>query len=179
MQQVIEEEQKKPLQVSKEFITSYEAQERKEEERLDHEVERHIDVLKRLRNKVRRGGLGLGARSFEEGIVGREESDQMEQANVLKKRNQIDGLRTTGDAGFLFLLLLVLGFLLWGPPPHSHTHSFGSVFFLLLLLLLLLLLMLMLLFILSRFDSDWTSEVASSTAFKKYAESNLLSLPPS
>ena len=65
MQQVIEEEQKKPLQVSKEFITSYEAQERKEEERLDHEVERHIDVLKRLRNKVRRGGLGLGARSFE------------------------------------------------------------------------------------------------------------------
>lgn len=58
MQQVIEEEQKKPLQVSKEFITSYEAQERKEEERLDHEVERHIDVLKRLRNKVRRAGSG-------------------------------------------------------------------------------------------------------------------------
>ena len=85
MQQVIEEEQKKPLQVSKEFITSYEAQERKEEERLDHEVERHIDVLKRLRNKVRRGGLGLGARSFEEGIVCREESDQMEQANNVKK----------------------------------------------------------------------------------------------
>ena len=52
MQQVIEEEQKKPLQVSKEFITAYEAQERHEEERLDAEVERHIDVLKRLRTKV-------------------------------------------------------------------------------------------------------------------------------
>ena len=54
MQQVIEEEQKKPLQGSKEFITSYEAQERREEERLDAEVERHIDVLKRLRTKVTR-----------------------------------------------------------------------------------------------------------------------------
>ena len=51
----------------------------------------------------------------------------MEQANVFKKRNQIDGLRTTGDAGFLFFFLLVLGFLLWG--PHSPTHSFGSSVF--------------------------------------------------
>ena len=38
MQQVIEEEQRKPLQVSKDFIQRYEEQERTEEERLENEV---------------------------------------------------------------------------------------------------------------------------------------------
>lgn len=52
MQQVIEEEQKKPLQVSRDFIHKYEAQEKLEEERLDQEVQRHIQVLQKLRTKV-------------------------------------------------------------------------------------------------------------------------------
>ena len=53
MQQVIEEEQRKPLQVSKDFIQKYEEHEKAEEERLDSEVQRHIDVLRKLREKVK------------------------------------------------------------------------------------------------------------------------------
>ena len=56
MSQVIEEEQRKPLQVSKHFVTSYAAAERKAEDRLEAEVERHIDVLRRLRTKVSERG---------------------------------------------------------------------------------------------------------------------------
>jgi YesN/AraC family two-component response regulator len=71
MAQVIEEEQRKPLQVrycsqpmslsehqftlhqvSKEFVSVYSAKEAEENERLDSEVQRHIDVLKRLREKI-------------------------------------------------------------------------------------------------------------------------------
>lgn len=52
MTQVIEEEQRKPLQVSKEFVTSYAASESKREERLESEVERQIDGLRRLRQQI-------------------------------------------------------------------------------------------------------------------------------
>ena len=52
MQRVIEEEQSKPLQVSKDFVLSYQERERKEEERLDSEVNRHIECLKRLREQI-------------------------------------------------------------------------------------------------------------------------------
>jgi hypothetical protein len=52
MAQVIEEEQRKPLQVSKEFVTAYAASEQRASERLDSEVERHIQVLRKLRVRV-------------------------------------------------------------------------------------------------------------------------------
>ena len=52
MQRVIEEEQAKPLQVSKDFVLEYQARERTEEERLDAEVNRHIDCLKKLRGQI-------------------------------------------------------------------------------------------------------------------------------
>ena len=52
MQRVIEEEQSKPLQVSKDFISQYERQEALDAERLEKEVERHISCLKALRDKV-------------------------------------------------------------------------------------------------------------------------------
>ena len=49
--QIIEEEQSKPLQVSKDFIVEYEQREAKQSERLDSEVQRHIECLRRLRTK--------------------------------------------------------------------------------------------------------------------------------
>ena len=52
MQQVIEEEQSKPLQVSKDFMCKYEEQERETEGRLDTEVAAHIRSLRNLRKQV-------------------------------------------------------------------------------------------------------------------------------
>ena len=52
MQQVIEEEQSKPLQVSKDFMCKYEEQEKETEGRLDKEVAAHIRSLRNLRKQV-------------------------------------------------------------------------------------------------------------------------------
>lgn len=54
MQQVIEEEQSKPLQVSKDFMCKYEEQEKETEGRLDKEVAAHIRSLRTLRKQVTR-----------------------------------------------------------------------------------------------------------------------------
>ena len=49
MQQIIEEEQSKPLEVTEDFILKYEAQQREDEERLEEEVQRHIKSLQRIK----------------------------------------------------------------------------------------------------------------------------------
>jgi len=53
MQQIIEDEQSKPLEVDNEFIKDYERREAAEEERLDAEVQRHIACLKNLRSNLK------------------------------------------------------------------------------------------------------------------------------
>jgi hypothetical protein len=53
MTQIVEDEQSKPLEVDSEFIKDYERREALDEERLDREVERHINCLKQLRGKLR------------------------------------------------------------------------------------------------------------------------------
>jgi hypothetical protein len=53
MQQIIEDEQAKPLEVDNEFIKDYERREAIEEERLDAEVQRHISCLKKLRQNLK------------------------------------------------------------------------------------------------------------------------------
>lgn len=53
MQQVIEEEKSKPLQVTKDFVSKYEEQERETEGRLDSEVAGHIRSLRNLRKQVK------------------------------------------------------------------------------------------------------------------------------
>ena len=52
MQRVIEEEQAKPLEVSREFVAQYQRREQQEEQRLDDEVTRHITSLKKLRGEI-------------------------------------------------------------------------------------------------------------------------------
>lgn len=52
MQQVIDEEQSKPLQVSKDFMCKYEEQEKETDGRLDTEVAAHIRSLRNLRKQV-------------------------------------------------------------------------------------------------------------------------------
>jgi len=54
MQQIIEDEQAKPLEVDNEFIKEYERREALEEERLDSEVQRHISCLKNLRQNLKK-----------------------------------------------------------------------------------------------------------------------------
>ncbi|CAM9500686.1 unnamed protein product [Ectocarpus sp. 12 AP-2014] len=56
MQQVIEEEQSKPLQVSKDFMCKYEKQEEETEGRLDTEVAAHIRSLRNLRHQIEKRG---------------------------------------------------------------------------------------------------------------------------
>lgn len=58
MQQIIEEEQSKPLQVTKDFVSKYEAQEKENEGRLNSEVAGHIRRLRNLRKQVG-GGIVL------------------------------------------------------------------------------------------------------------------------
>ena len=53
MQQIIEEEQAKPLEVSEDFILKYEEAERVEEERLEAEVQRHIQSLQKIKKNLR------------------------------------------------------------------------------------------------------------------------------
>lgn len=52
MQQVIEEEQSKPLQVTKECMYKYEAEEKEKDEKLENEVAAHIRSLNKLRKQV-------------------------------------------------------------------------------------------------------------------------------
>ena len=54
MQQIIEEEQSKPLEVDSDYLKDYETQERREEERLQEEVRRHIKSLRALRSDLRK-----------------------------------------------------------------------------------------------------------------------------
>ena len=53
MQQIIEEEQNKPLEVNEDFIIQYEKKEREEEERLEDEVQRHIESLQKIKKNLR------------------------------------------------------------------------------------------------------------------------------
>jgi hypothetical protein len=53
MQQIIEEEQSKPLEVTEDFILKYEAQQREQEERLEEEVQRHIESLQRIKSNLK------------------------------------------------------------------------------------------------------------------------------
>ena len=54
MQQVVEEEQAKPLKVNEEFVRKYEEHERKEEVKLEAEVKRHITSLKTLKSTLKK-----------------------------------------------------------------------------------------------------------------------------
>jgi hypothetical protein len=54
MQQVIEEEQAKPLQVGKDYIIKYEAEEARNEAALQRQVEHHVNCLKNLRASIER-----------------------------------------------------------------------------------------------------------------------------
>ncbi|GMI42552.1 hypothetical protein TeGR_g5579 [Tetraparma gracilis] len=54
MQQIIEEEQAKPLQVGKDYIVQYEAEEERNEAALQRQVEHHVNCLKNLRSSIER-----------------------------------------------------------------------------------------------------------------------------
>ena len=54
MEQVVEEEQAKPLKVNEEFVRKYEERERKEEMKLEAEVKRHITSLKTLKSTLKK-----------------------------------------------------------------------------------------------------------------------------
>ena len=53
MQQIIEEEQSKPLEVTEDFILKYEEKQRIEEERLEEEVQRHVKSLQRIKTNLK------------------------------------------------------------------------------------------------------------------------------
>ena len=52
IRKVIDEEQVKPLEVSRDFVLEYEKKEKQNAERLSQQVERHIGTLKKLRERL-------------------------------------------------------------------------------------------------------------------------------
>ena len=80
MQQIIEEEQSKPLQVSKDFIVEYEQREAKQSERLDSEVQRHIECLRRLRTNI----------EDRDAMRGRKEQYRYHKAQMEKEKEEFD-----------------------------------------------------------------------------------------
>ena len=52
IRKVIDEEQVKPLEVSKDFVLEYEKREKQNADRLSSQVERHISTLKKLRERL-------------------------------------------------------------------------------------------------------------------------------
>jgi hypothetical protein len=93
MQQVVEEEQSKPLQVNEDFIRRYEDKERKEEARLEAEVERHIFSLKKLKTNL-----------LEKEDKKRRNVEYREKKEELRQRNQAGriggGLAGMGERGY-------------------------------------------------------------------------------
>eukprot|EP00520_Triparma_pacifica_P004469 CAMPEP_0118668598 /NCGR_PEP_ID=MMETSP0785-20121206/20432_1 /TAXON_ID=91992 /ORGANISM="Bolidomonas pacifica, Strain CCMP 1866" /LENGTH=262 /DNA_ID=CAMNT_0006563183 /DNA_START=140 /DNA_END=924 /DNA_ORIENTATION=+ len=57
MQQIIEEEQAKPLQVGKDYILKYEEEERRNEAALQKQVEHHVTCLKNLKDTIEKRAM--------------------------------------------------------------------------------------------------------------------------
>ena len=92
MQRVIEEEQAKPLQVTKDFVLEYQENERREEERLDAEVARHIECLRKLRVQIeKRESL----RGTEGRLQGGAQADGREIRRAAGERRRAPGSRRT------------------------------------------------------------------------------------
>lgn len=85
MHQIIEEEQSKPLQVDEVYIRKYEIEETREAERLDTEVNRHIDCLNRLRQS-------LNKRESQKSLKGRYKVGKMEMDNERQAFNDEFGI---------------------------------------------------------------------------------------
>lgn len=64
IRRVINNEQTKPLEVAKDYVVEYEKNETKAQERLDHQVNHHLDVIKNMRGKLEEKA-DLRARSYE------------------------------------------------------------------------------------------------------------------
>ncbi|CAM9692891.1 unnamed protein product, partial [Choristocarpus tenellus] len=99
MQQVIEEEQSKPLQVSKEAIIRYEAEERLKDERLDNEVSGHIRSLRKLRQKVeKRGEMQARRAKYRSALKELEvEREQLFIGKVLEPQNRSQEDKVKGE----------------------------------------------------------------------------------
>lgn len=89
IQQIIEEEQLKPLQVNSEFFRDFAAREKKDEVKMDDDVQRHIDHLKKLKaTMAQREDVQKRRQRYHEGIQqlnGRQKSNQEDEANPPKR----------------------------------------------------------------------------------------------
>ncbi|CAM9643188.1 unnamed protein product, partial [Laminaria digitata] len=102
MQQVIEEEQSKPLQVTKDFMSKYEEKEKENEGRLDNEVAAHIRSLRNLRKQIEKRGE-MKARRIKYRAAQHQLDVEKQQLLVGKLQGGGDGGRasssTPGDPG--------------------------------------------------------------------------------
>ncbi|KAJ0400850.1 hypothetical protein P43SY_000120 [Pythium insidiosum] len=69
VQQIIEEEQLKPLEVNTDFFRSFEAREQRDDDKVESDVQRHIQHLRRLKETMaQREDMHLRRRRFKEGL---------------------------------------------------------------------------------------------------------------
>lgn len=89
IQQIIEEEQLKPLQVNSEFFRDFAAREKKDEIKMDDDVQRHIDHLKKLKSTMsQREDVQKRRQRYHDGIQqlnGRQQSNQEDDDNPPRK----------------------------------------------------------------------------------------------
>jgi len=98
MQRVVEEEQMKPLEVTDDFIRQYEEQERKESEKLESEVERHIKNLQQLKDNLQKR-----EEQTRRHAVFRKKKKMLEETPIVVGDSQPAGDGTAGPRGALDL----------------------------------------------------------------------------
>lgn len=88
MQQIIEEEQTKPMEVNSEFIREYQALELQEEVRKEAEVERHIQSLQKLKKTLHeREQLRQRQTRYREGKLALKQEQQKNDAKYSSSNN--------------------------------------------------------------------------------------------
>jgi len=102
MQQIIEEEQAKPLQVGKDYILKYEEEEKRNEAALQKQVEHHVTCLKNLKDTIdKRAQIKAKKQQFKDfkEQVNAERKAVLEGKISAQQRFRVDKNQTFGGEG--------------------------------------------------------------------------------
>ncbi|GLE04147.1 hypothetical protein PINS_up013058 [Pythium insidiosum] len=97
VQQIIEEEQLKPLEVNSEFFRTFEAREQRDDDKVESDVQRHIQHLRRLKETMaQREDMHLRRRRYKEGL--QELGGSLKSQSVPKGRHPPSSSNQEDDA---------------------------------------------------------------------------------
>ncbi|KAL7689885.1 hypothetical protein Plhal304r1_c014g0052941 [Plasmopara halstedii] len=106
-QQIIEEEQLKPLQVNPEFFRSLEAKGQRDEAKLDHDVQRHIEHLRKLKELMaQREEMQRRRQQFRDKMRSLQKVDsdihRLKQLPKLSNQDEVDVKNDRGDTNSIY-----------------------------------------------------------------------------